>query len=99
MIGRNMYPRAPDMRLPAPQQRTDGELYYTIYNGVRLTGMPAWGGEDDDEEIWALVHFIRKLPTLTPQQSEGMKRVTPDGAAPMDMKNMEMHKDNVPHGH
>src|SRR6185295_5364519 len=42
-IGQSLYPKAPDMRLPATQSMTDGELYYIIQNGVRLTGMPAWG--------------------------------------------------------
>ncbi len=42
-MGRNMYPPAPDMRLAETQQMTDGELFYIIQNGVRLTGMPAWG--------------------------------------------------------
>jgi mono/diheme cytochrome c family protein len=42
-IGQNLYPRAPDMRLFRTQRLTDGELYYTIHNGIRLTGMPAWG--------------------------------------------------------
>jgi len=40
-IGRNLYPKAPDMRLPQTLNLTDGELYYTIHNGIRLTGMPA----------------------------------------------------------
>ena len=42
-IGTAVYPRAPDMRLPATQELTDGELFYIIENGVKLTGMPAWG--------------------------------------------------------
>ena len=42
-LGRNLFPRAPDMRLPDTQNLTDGELYWIIENGVRLTGMPAWG--------------------------------------------------------
>ena len=86
------------MRLPETQQRTDGQLYYTIYNGLRLTGMPAWGGEDDQDEIWALVHCIRRLPNLTPQEAEEMKRVRSTGNQPTDRKTMETNQ-NVPHGH
>src|SRR2546422_1401889 len=37
-IGQNLYPKAPDMRLAQTQNLTDGELYYTIHNGIRLTG-------------------------------------------------------------
>lgn len=64
-VGRNLYPPAPDMRAEATQRLSDGELYATIKNGIRLTGMPAWGAPgEDDEESWALVAFIRTLPTL-----------------------------------
>ena len=42
-IGQRLYPKAPDMRLPATQELTDGEIYWIIENGIRLTGMPAWG--------------------------------------------------------
>jgi hypothetical protein len=42
-IGRNLYPKAPDMRQTKTQSLSDGELYYIIRNGVPMTGMPAWG--------------------------------------------------------
>src|SRR5262249_12168673 len=62
-LGQNLYPRVPDMRLAATQNLTDGELYYIIENGIRFTGMPAWGpGGWDDHETWHLVLFIRHLP-------------------------------------
>ena len=77
-MGRHLYPRAPDMRLAATQQLSDGELYYIIQNGIRLTGMPAWGEMGDaDEGSWALVRFIRHLPKLTPQELEEMKSLNP----------------------
>jgi mono/diheme cytochrome c family protein len=66
-IGRNVYPPAPDMRGDTVQSRSDGELYSVIQNGVRLTAMPAWGAaRDDDPETWALVAFIRTLPSMPP---------------------------------
>ena len=72
MIGKNFYPKAPDMRLPPTQSLTDGELYYIIRNGVRMTGMPAWGNPQDgdlDHETWMLVLFIRHLPQVTSEES------------------------------
>lgn len=44
-------------------------------NGVRLTGMPAWEGEDSPEEIWDLVSFIRHLPQLSPEELKEMKQI------------------------
>jgi mono/diheme cytochrome c family protein len=78
-MGRGMYPRAPDMRQAATQNLTDGELFYIIQNGVRLTGMPAWGGgsEHDATDNWRLVHFIRHLPKLTAAELETMKGLNP----------------------
>jgi mono/diheme cytochrome c family protein len=79
-IGQNLYPKAPDMRLPRTQQMTDGELYYIIRNGVRLTGMPAWGPPDGpDEDSWKLVRFIRHLPKLTPDEVKDMEAFNPKG--------------------
>jgi mono/diheme cytochrome c family protein len=78
-VGKNLYPPAPDMRLPATQQLTDGELFYIIQNGIRLTGMPAWGnGSDhDDEDSWKLVHFIRHLPQITLEEKKAMEKLNP----------------------
>src|SRR5215472_15019262 len=77
-IGRNLYPKAPDMRKAETQSMTDGELYYTIENGIRLSGMPAWGeGGDNDEASWKLVHFIRHLPQLTPEEEKHMESMNP----------------------
>jgi mono/diheme cytochrome c family protein len=79
-IGRNLYPKAPDMRLPATQGLSDGELYYTIQNGIRLTGMPAWGeARDNDEASWKLVQFIRHLPQLSAAEETEMEMLNPKG--------------------
>ena len=81
-IGQRFYPKVPDMRLPATQELTDGELYWIIENGVRLTGMPAWGtGGDNDLDTWKVVHFIRRLSELTPGQIAEMKAVNPRSLA------------------
>ena len=73
VIGRNLYPPVPDMRLASTQHLVDGELYSIIKYGVRLTGMPGWGGSD--EENWKLVLFIRHLPNLTKEEIGYMSEV------------------------
>lgn len=81
-MGRNLYPRAPDMTLAATQSLSDGEIYWVIENGIRLTGMPAWGkGGDQDEATWALVSFIRHLPQATEEEIREMQRLNPKSAA------------------
>ena len=78
-VGKGLFPRAPDMRLPATQQLTDGEIFYFIEYGIRFTGMPAWGdGSAKGEELgWKLVHFIRHLPQLTPDEVGEMEGLNP----------------------
>lgn len=68
-IGDRLYPRATDLRSAETQALTDGELHYIIENGIRLTGMPGWRDTDvaRDEENWQLVHFIRSLAPLSPE--------------------------------
>ena len=81
-MARGLYPKVPDMRKPETQSLSDGELFYIIENGVRLTGMPAWGtGTPEGEQAsWALVHFIRRLPDLTDAELEKMKTLNPKSA-------------------
>jgi mono/diheme cytochrome c family protein len=78
-IGQGLYPKAPDMRLPATQTLTDGELFYTIEHGIRFTGMPAFGDGSAEGEAasWALVRFIRELPALDAGRLERMKAMNP----------------------
>jgi hypothetical protein len=77
-MGTHMYPPAPDMRKTATQSMSDGELFYIIQNGVRFTGMPAWGGSDHDaEDSWKLVHFIRHLPEVSLEERKQMEKLNP----------------------
>jgi len=78
-IGQGLYPKAPDMRLPATQELTDGELFYLIENGIPLTGMPAWGtGTPEGEEAsWRLVRFTRHLLELSAEEIAEMEALNP----------------------
>jgi mono/diheme cytochrome c family protein len=78
-IGKNVYPRAPDLRLADTQSMSDGEIFWVIHNGIRFTAMPAWGEGDPAQDMgsWTLVHFIRHLPQLTPKELDQMKALNP----------------------
>jgi len=80
-IGQNLYPKSPDLRRSETQNLTDGEIYYIIHNGIRLTGMPAWGRPGKDDDSWKLVLFIRHLPQMTPQEMKEMEPFNPKSAA------------------
>jgi len=68
--GRWMYPRAADLGSAGVQRYSDRELFWIVKNGVRLSGMPAFGRVESDEHIWNLVHFVRTLPNANPKSEE-----------------------------
>jgi mono/diheme cytochrome c family protein len=82
-MGRGLYPKAPDMRLPATQALSDGELFALIEHGVKLTGMPAWttGTPEGERSTWHLVQFIRHLPALSDDEILEMEDLNPRGRA------------------
>ncbi len=77
MFGTGMYPKPPDLRAAHIQSMSDGELFYVIENGIRLSGMPAFGGHDSTDASWKLVDFIRHLPQLSAQEELDMERLNP----------------------
>ncbi len=78
-MGKQMYPKTPDMSLATTQSMSDGELFSIIENGVRLTGMPGLGSGTAESAYgsWTLVHFIRHLPKLTPAEIAEMEKLNP----------------------
>jgi mono/diheme cytochrome c family protein len=78
-MGQNFYPKTPDLRLSDTQDMSDGEMFFIIQNGIRFTGMPAWGTGDpsEDTDSWKLVHFIRHLPRITEKELDEMKTLNP----------------------
>ena len=96
-MGQKLYPRVPNMRLAQTQNLSDGEIYYIIENGVRFTGMPAWGtGGTTDHDTWHLVLFIRHLPKMTDEDIQDMKEHNPRGPAEMKEEEMENEFLNEP---
>lgn len=86
MFGKGMYPKPPDLR-GETQTMSDGEIFYDIENGIRMSGMPAFGGEDSAESTWKLVHFVRHLPKLTAAEEAQMETLNPTG--PDERQEME----------
>jgi len=95
-ISRGLYPRAPELR-----RKTDltlAEQFWIVKHGVKMTGMPAWGVTHEDELLWDVVAFVRKLPELTPEQYETLVKNAPKHEELM--QEMEMggeHKHNGEH--
>ena len=97
-INSGLYPPAPDMRERQTHDLTDGEFFYIIKNGIRFTGMPGWGGED--EENWKLVLFIRHLPRLTAREVELMNEINAlEKEGGSEKTSTSEPEERKPHGH
>jgi mono/diheme cytochrome c family protein len=64
-IAKGLYPQPPDLA-QAAQLYSPGELFWILKHGIKMTGMPAWSDHSDDE-LWATVAFVEKLPGMTAQ--------------------------------
>ena len=62
-IAQGLYPQPPDLAVSA-KQYSPGELFWILKHGIKMTGMPAWS-DHGDEELWATVAFIERLPGLS----------------------------------
>ena len=74
-ISRGLYPRAPELRRKT--DLTPAEQFWIVKHGVKMTGMPAWGITHEDELLWDVVAFVRRLPELTPDQYETLVKNAP----------------------
>ncbi|TWX54636.1 c-type cytochrome [Colwellia hornerae] len=79
-----LYPAPPNLTIAAQsheghehgdETQSDRKNFWVIKHGIKASGMPAWGKTHDDERIWAMVAFIKRLPTLTPEQYQVLTAV------------------------
>ncbi len=81
-IAQQMTPKPPF--LPPETAKWDSEeLFYLVKHGLKFTGMPAWPSQQRDDEVWAMVAFLRKLPDLSPEEYRRLVRGETDAAEPM----------------
>jgi mono/diheme cytochrome c family protein len=78
-MGKSMFPSTPDMTAETTQTLGDGTLFYVIEQGIRFTGMPAFGTGtlEGEESTWHLVNFIRHLPDLSAEELAEMEGMNP----------------------
>jgi mono/diheme cytochrome c family protein len=69
-IAAGLYPPPPDLAVTA-KLYSGGELFWIVKHGIKMTGMPAWS-DHSDEELWATVAFIKKLPGMSEQDYAGL---------------------------
>ena len=62
-MGQGLNPPAPDLKKSA-QHLSAAELFWVVKNGIKMTGMPAWGATHEDAALWPVVALLTKLPKL-----------------------------------
>jgi mono/diheme cytochrome c family protein len=91
-IRKGLMPEPPKLQ-EAVEEWQPNELFWVIKNGVKMTGMPAWGPTHSDQKIWAMVAFLEKLPHMSAEQYKEMDKMAgPD-------EDDEHHHDDADTGH
>ena len=67
-----LYPKPPVFYKEQGEEHDEKEMFWVIKNGIKLTAMPSWGAVHTDEQMWALVRFLEKLPDMSPQEYRGL---------------------------
>jgi mono/diheme cytochrome c family protein len=70
--GASLNPPAPGLTLARVQARPDGQLFWVVSHGIRMTGMPAFGPSRSEQEIWQLVAALRRLPQLSDAEKRAL---------------------------
>lgn len=78
-LAKGLHPDAPELSADDTQAMSDGELFWTVKNGVRMTGMPAFSPTHTDDEIWKIIAFMRHLNHLTPEEKAQLRAATGEG--------------------
>ena len=93
-MGKGLYPRGPKL-LWAAKEDSPSELFWITKNGIKMTGMPAFGPTHSDEEIWAIVAFVKKLPGIDSAFYDELSRkwCERDMGGDIDAECHRMHED------
>ena len=69
-----MLPMPPELSQEDTQHSPDGELFYIVKNGIRMSGMPAFGPDHSEKDLWNMVTVIRHLNSLSADQQQNLEQ-------------------------
>jgi mono/diheme cytochrome c family protein len=76
-VSQGLLPSPPDL-LSAARHNEPAEVFWIVKNGVKMTGMPAFGKTQSDEQIWAIAAFLHKSRGIAAQEFRELSGVGPD---------------------
>ena len=74
-IAKGEYPAPPQLAANGVEDDPEGNSFWIIAHGIRWTGMPAWRGTLNDEQIWTLALFLKHMDKLPPAAEQAWKNV------------------------
>ncbi len=80
-FAKGMLPDPPDLA-KAEADWTPAELFWIVKHGIKMSGMPAWGAAHSDADLWAVVAFLRDLPTVMPERYRTLSHAPAGAPAP-----------------
>ncbi len=72
-LNADFYPPVPRLARGVQAMR-DGEVYFIVANGVRMTAMPGYGKTHSPDELWHVILWVRHFPNLTPDEKAAIER-------------------------
>jgi mono/diheme cytochrome c family protein len=70
-IAQGLNPYPPELAEKAEPDEA-AEFFWIVKHGIKMTGMPAFGVTHSDEEVWAMIAFLQKMPQLSPEEYQKM---------------------------
>ncbi len=83
-FAQGLYPKPPDLGEKETQNMSDAELYWVVKNGIKMTGMPGFGPTHAEEELRAIVAFVKRIPDIQAKEYEAMAREAERGKEKKD---------------
>lgn len=70
-VALGMSPVPPNLMRSAREMEA-GDIFWVVKHGIRMTGMPAWDYHIGDDEIWAIVAFVKRMALISPAEYREM---------------------------
>lgn len=86
-LAASFYPPVPDISTASMQRWSDRDLFWTVRNGIRLTGMPAWRSTLNEQQTWQVVAYVRRLADSARQSTERARRI---GDSTMNLRELAL---------
>ena len=74
-IAKGLYQKPPQLATDGVEDDPEGESYWKIKHGIRLTGMPSFTGTLSDRQIWTLALFLKYMDKLPPAVKPDWEKV------------------------